>query len=108
MVRKELGEPIRTIKKTANAKSVMDVYPDFHVYYSGNKALEAIEFFGEGISLSINSQMLFPGTLSAARKILPDIEERFGVYISKSTSVGICVEGNTIISVLTGCEDYYE
>ena len=107
LVRKELGEPIRTIKKTANAIGVTDVYPSFHVYYAKGNTLEAIEFFGNDVSLSIDSQILFPGTLSEAKKVLPDLEESYGSYISKSTSIGIGVEGDTIVSVLVGCKDYY-
>ena len=72
-----------------------------------NNKLEAIEFFGKEISLSINSQLVFPGTLSAANKILPDLMECFGTYISKSASVGICAEDDNIVSILVGRKDYY-
>lgn len=107
MVRRELGEPLRTIRKAAKTVEITDVYPSFHVYYSADNTLEAIEFFGDDISLSLDSQILFPGTLSEAKKVLPDLEESYGSYISRSTSIGIGVEGDTIVSVLVGCKDYY-
>lgn len=70
--------------------------------------MEAIEFFGGDINLSINSRSVFPGKLSLAKEILPDLEERFGSYISRMYSVGICAEEDMIVSILAGCKDYYK
>ncbi len=107
-VRKLLGKPKRVIKKTPDAANTTDVYEDFHVYYSAEDKFEAIELFGGSIIVNINSQPLFPGTLSAAYKMLPDLVEYFGIYMSKSASVGICSEGDTIDSILIGRKNYYE
>lgn len=106
-VRSILGKPTRVFKKTSASNNTTDVYADFHVYYSTDDKLNALEFFGDGISLKIGSQTLFPGTLSDAKKVLPDLKESYGSYISRSTSIGIGVEGDTIVSVLVGCKDYY-
>lgn len=106
-VRSILGKPTRVFKKTSTSDNTTDVYVDFHVYYSADDKLNAIEFFGGDISLSIDSQILFPGTLSEAKKVLPDLEECYGSYISRSASIGIGVEGDTIVSVLVGCKGYY-
>ena len=107
IVRKILGKPTRVFKKTSASDNTTDVYADYHVYYSADDKLDALEFFGNEISLSIDSQVLFPGTLSEAKNILPDLAECCGSYISKSASIGIGVEGDSIVSVLVGCKDYY-
>ena len=106
LIREELGEPTKTFQEY-DSKSTVDVYPSIHVYYSTENKLEAVEFFGKDICLSINSQTIFPGTLSIARKIMPDIEECYGTFVSKASSVGISVEGDSIVSILVGCKNYY-
>ena len=106
MIREELGDPTRTFQEY-NSENIVDVYPSIHVYYSTRDKLEAVEFFGKDIYLSVNSQLVFPGTLSNARKILPDLEERYGSMISKASSIGISTEGDNIISILVGCSNYY-
>ena len=107
MIRKELGEPTKTIKKTAASNSIIDVYQGFHVHYTVNDKMEAIEFFDTTINLFINSQQVFPGTVSTIKKILPDLEECFGSYISREASIGINTEYGDIVSILVGCKDYY-
>ena len=107
-VRKCLGKPKRVIKKTPESRNTADVYSSFHVYYSAEDHLEAVEFFGGEVRLLINSQLVFPGTLNTATAILPDLEESIGFYISKASSIGLCVEDETIESLLVGCRDYYK
>ena len=108
VVKKNLGKPKRVFKKTPDAVNTTDAYANFHVFYSADDKLEAIEIFGNEISLSINSQTIFPGTLSAARKILPDIEGNYGSFESKSASVGISAEEDMIVSILVGGKGYYK
>ena len=107
-VRKILGKPKRIFKKTADAANTTDAYDGFHVYYSAEDKLEAIELFDSEKKLSINSQQIFPGTLKEARKILPDLVGDNNSYSSKECSVGICTEEEGIISVLVGHKDYYK
>lgn len=107
-VRKLLGKPKKSFRKTISSVNTTDAYPSCYAYYSADNKLEAIEFFGNEISLSINSQVVFPGALSAARKILPDLEECYGSYVSKSASIGICIENDAVVSILAGCKNYYE
>ena len=107
VVKKILGKPKRVFRKTPDAGNTTDAYADYHVYYSAEDKLEAIEIFGTGISLSIDSQPVYPGTLSAARKILPDIEENHGSFVSQRASVGIYVEDDSIVSILVGRKEYY-
>ena len=106
-VRKILGVLNDVFRKSNDSANTTDDYSDFHVYYSSENQLEAIELFSRNISLFINSQLVFPGKLSDAQKILPDLEECFGSYISKVASIGICAEEGNILSILIGCKDYY-
>jgi len=106
-VRKVLGKPKKVFRKTSSSENTTDAYADFHVYYSPEDQLEAIELFGSNISLSINSQPVYPGTLSSARKILPDLEDCYGSYISKEASIGISAEEGSIVSILVGRKNYY-
>lgn len=107
LIREELGNPVRSFQEY-ESKNTVDVYPSIHVYYSEDNKLEAVEFFGKEIRMSIQSQPVFPGTLRSARKILPDLEDCYGSFISRDSSVGITAENDSIISVLVGCKDYYK
>lgn len=105
VVRKLLGKPKRVFRKTSDSVSTTDAYSDFQVYYSAEDKLAAIELFGDEISLSIDSRTLYPGTLSEAKKVFPDLEECYGSYLSRSASIGIGAEEDAIVSILAGCKD---
>ena len=107
LVKKALGKPKSVFRKTTNSGNTTDAYADFHVYYSADDRLEAIEFFGRNLCLCIDSRSVFPGTLSDAMKTIPDLVECCGTYVSKPASVGICAEDDNIVSILVGCRDYY-
>lgn len=108
IVRKILGKPERTFRKSPTSDNTSDAYSNYHVYYSADNKLKAIEFFGSEISLSINSHTIFPGNLSTARVLLTDLQDSNGSYISKSASIGIYAEEDSIISILIGCKNYYD
>ena len=107
IVRKTIGKPKRVFSKTSTSANTTDDYSDFHVYYSADDKLEAIEFFGRNIKLLINTRQVFPGTLSTIKEILPDLEECCGSYISKADSIGVGIEEENIDSLLVGCKNYY-
>ncbi len=107
-VLKELGKPKRSFRKGMSSPNTTDEYQSCHVYYSEDDKLEAIEFFGVEITIYVDQQQLFPGTLTDAKSIFPDLEEDYGSYISKVNSVGIGAEDERIESVLVGRKNYYE
>ncbi len=106
-VREILGRPERIFRKTPDSANTTDAYLPFHVYYSADDRFEAIELFDKKINLSVNSRLIYPGTLDEIRTVLPDLEGEYGSYISKGKSVGIYVEDGEIVSVLVGRKDYY-
>ncbi len=70
--------------------------------------MEAIEFFDKNLTVDIESRQIFPGELAKAKQLLPDLKEDFGSYISKKSSVGLCIDDGVISSVLVGCKGYYD
>lgn len=108
-VREILGKPKMTFKKTSTSVNTTDAYADYHVYYSADDKLEAIEFFGKNKTIiNINSRQIYPGTLINARETLPDLKECYGSYISKDSAIGFDIDENEIDSILIGCKDYYQ
>lgn len=107
-VRKVLGKDCRPFRKTIFAKSTTDAYADYHVYYTKEDTLEAIEIFS-GVEVLLNGKTLFPGTIEQAKKMIADLEYESGSYISKKYSVGFYVpndEGN-IEAILVARTAYY-
>ena len=107
VVKKILGKPKKVFRKSSDAANTTDAYANFHAYYTADDKLEAIEVFGSSISVCIDDQIVYPGTLSAAIKVLSDLVECYGSFISKAASVGISAEDDNIVSLLVGCKDYY-
>ena len=107
-IRKLLGKPEKVFRKTSAAVNTTDAYADFHVYYSAEDRMEAIEFFNGNINLYIKLQRLLPGTLNEARSLFPDLTGSDEFYTSKASSVAICLEADKIVSVLVGRKDYYK
>ena len=106
-VRNTLGKPKNTFRKTSNSSNTTDAYPGFHVYYSDDDKLQAIELFGTELVVSINSQQVFPGTIDAIKNLLPDLKEEYGDYTSYDNSIGLTVEEGSIVSILAGCKNYF-
>ncbi len=109
-VRNLLGDDYREIKKSIFSENTMDAYPTFHMYFTKDNQLEAIEFFSEN-KLLLAGKKLFPGKIKQALKLVSDLQADGNYYTSTSMSIGITVSAddpNTIESVLVGCAGYYE
>ena len=106
---KRLGDPDRTFKKTSKSEGSVDAYPGLHVYYSKDRKMEGMEFFNKTHSINIGSKQIFPGSLSNAKKSLPDLEENFGSYVSKKASIAFSVDDDgNIDSIFVGKRGYYQ
>ena len=108
-VRKQIGLDYKEMKKSIFSKNTMDAYDTFHVFYGERNEMEAIEFF-EGNKLTISGKTLFPGKVSMAQKLIPDLMDNEDCYISTNMSIGITVSSDDpekIESVLVGCKGYY-
>ncbi len=109
-VRSVLGDDYREIKKSIFSENTMYAYPTFHVYYTKDNHLEAIEFFPEN-KLLLAGKKLFPGKIKQALKLVSDLQAEGDYYASTSMSIGITVSADDpsiINGVLVGCAGYYE
>ncbi len=109
VVRGLLGDDYREIKKNIFSENTMDAYATFHVYYNRDNQLEAIEFFAEN-RLIIAGKKIFPGKISQAQELVPDLQAEGDYYTSTTMSIGIAVspdDPETMQSILIGCSGYY-
>ncbi len=106
-IRRLVGKANCSIKKSLFSKGVTDDYGDYHVHYSKENGLAAVEVFS-GIEVELAGKVVFPGTVAAANKLIHDFEFKSGSYISKEYSIGLYApEGDAIETILIGCRDYY-
>lgn len=108
-VRKKIGEKYKEIQKNTFSKNTMDVYPDFHIYYSEENVLEAIEFFGER-KVIIDEHIIFPGNVEEARDLLPSLKWDGYAWTDKKKSISITPseqDPDIIGAVLVGCKGYF-
>ena len=77
-----------------------------HIFYDKDNKFEAVEFF-QDVELFIDDKCIFPGTITEIQKIIKDLKEEYGCFISKSKSIGIVVNDTIIESVLVGNSGYY-
>ena len=77
-----------------------------HVFYNSDDECEAIELF-KGVQVMIDDRLVFPTGLDEAKKILGDLMEDNGSYISEKNSVGIYAPDGSMESILFGVAGYY-
>lgn len=106
-VRTVLGGEYKEFKKSKYSKNTTDDFGVCHVFYTLDDKCEAVEVFGE-CEVSVNGQLLFPLDISLVKKLIEDLEEDFGSYISKKLSVGIYAPEGEPESILFGEAGYYE
>ncbi len=107
-VRRALGEKYKPFRKSIFSKSTSDSYGSFHVYYSKENRLVAIEFY-EGVEILIDGKVVFPGNLATAETVIKGIEDKSGSMISKEMSIGITLsDDDNIEAFLAGCKGYYD
>lgn len=104
-VRKALGEA-NEFKKTKFSKTLTDDFGFCHIFYNSDDECEAIELFKE-VQVIIDGRLVFPTTLHEAKKILGELMEEDGNYISEKASVGIYAPGGSMESILFGAAGYY-
>ena len=106
-VRKVFGKKFKEIKKNIFSKNTMDVYDDFHIYYTKDDAFEAIEIFGK-TTVKIEGVKVFPGSVETIKQLITDLKNDGDGYLSRKKSVGITTEGDEIMSILFGEQGYYD
>ncbi len=104
-VKEVLGDA-KEFKKTKFSKTLTDDFGFCHVFYNSDDECEAIELF-KGVQVMIDDRLVFPTGLDEAKKILGDLMEDNGSYISEKNSVGIYAPDGSMESILFGVAGYY-
>lgn len=106
-VREVLGGTYREFKKGKFSTTTTDDFGICHVFYNRDDKCEAVEVFEE-CEVSVGGKVIFPLAIPSVEKLIPDLEEDTGSYISKKLSVGIYAPDGKPESILFGEAGYYE
>ena len=100
------GEKYKEFKKTKYSKNTTDDYGKFHVFYTVDNMVDAVEIFDD-IELTMNGNVIFPIKVNQIEKSIPGIEKDGNSYTHIDNSIGIEVGGETAESILIGAKGYY-
>ncbi len=101
------GEGCREFRKSKFSKNTTDDYGRFHVFYTADDKVEAVEIF-EGIEVAYGGTVVFPAALDKAEAILGSMAEDCGSYIQAEKSVGIYAPEKKAEAILAGKKGYYQ
>lgn len=93
-------------KKSKFSKNTADDYGMFHVFYTPDNLVEAVEFF-EGVELKLNEKVIFPINTKDIESAIPGIEKEDNSFTHIEKSIGIEAEANKAESILVGAKEYY-
>lgn len=94
-------------KKSKFSKNTTDDYGSFHVFYTPDNLVEAVEFF-EDAELELDGQVIFPINIEDIEGAIPGIEKEGSSFTHIEKSIGIKAEANQAESILVGAKGYYE
>ncbi len=105
-VHKVIGNDFKEFKKSRFSKNSTDDYGKFHVFYTQDNYVEAVEFFEE-IEIYMDENKLFPADIPIIEDIIGTMEEESGSYIQKRKSVGVYAPDGKVESILLGAKGYF-
>jgi hypothetical protein len=105
-VHKLFAEACKEFKKSKYSKNTTDDYGKFHVFYTVDNKVEAVEIFDD-IEVVVEGAVVFPVTLEKAKAVLGNMTEDTGSYIQTEKSVGIYAPEKKVESILVGNKGYY-
>lgn len=106
-VHKLFEEKCTEYKKSKYSKNTTDDYGRFHIFYTTDNKVDAVEFF-EGIELVMNGNVIFPVEVSEIDRLLPEIEKEGNSFTHIEKSIGIETDSKKTESILVGSKGYYE
>lgn len=109
VVRQAFGGEYTEFKKSKYSKTTTDDYGDFHLFYSVENTLEAIEIF-PGTNVIVDGKEIYlecPAIVDWVQQIDPDSEQDNDGIISKKMSIGVYAPHQEFETILFGREDYY-
>jgi len=93
-------------KKTKYSKNTTDDFGWFHVFYTIDNKVDAVEIF-EGIEIILDGNVIFPIKTCDISKFIPEIEEDNGSYTHMEKSIGLEADSENAESILVGSKGYY-
>ncbi len=105
-LRKLFKEKCREFNKSKFSKNTTDDYGRFHVFYTPDDKVDAVEIF-EGIEVVMDGNTIFPIKTVNINKLIPGITEDNGSFTHVSKSIGFETTGNKAESILVGSKGYY-
>lgn len=106
-IRKSFGNKYKEFRKNKFSKNTTDDFGICHVFYSQDDKCEAVEVF-DGCEVSIEGRVIFPVDILSVKRLIPDLKEDYGSYISTKLSIGIYAPEGEPESILFGETGYYE
>jgi hypothetical protein len=102
-----LGEECTEFKKSKYSKNTTDDYGRFHVFYTVQNKVEAVEIFN-GIEIVFGDETIFPIAINEIEKKISGIKKNGDEYTHVGMSIGISIADEKIGSMLIGEKGYYE
>lgn len=102
-----LKEKCTEFKKSKFSKNTADDYGRFHVFYTPDNKVDAVEIF-EGIEIVLNGDVIFPIKTGDIEKLIPGIVKDGDSYTHVSQSIGFEADSTRAQSILVGSKGYYE
>lgn len=106
-VHKLFDAECKEFKKSKFSKNTSDDYGKFHIFYTSDDKVDAVEIF-ENIKISLNGKEIFPIKTSDIEKNIPGIFNEDGTYTHKEYSIGLESNGDNVESILLGAKGYYD
>ena len=106
-VHRLLGDNYTEFKKSKFSKNTTDDYGKFHVFYTRNNKVDAVEFF-EGIEIVLDGKVIFPIVSDKIESSILGIVREGDSFTHAKKAIGLEVEAGKAESILVGSEGYFE
>ncbi len=109
VVRQAFGDDYTEFRKSKYSKNTTDDYGDFHLFYSAENTLEAIEIFS-GSMVEVNGKRLClecPAIIDWVQSVDPAAEKDNDGIVSKKMSIGVYAPYQEFETLLFGKKGYY-
>lgn len=105
-VHRLFDEKCQDFKKSKFSQNTADDYGKFHVFYTSENTVKAVEIF-EDIEVELDGEIVFPIKTCQIEKVLAGITAEDGSYTSVEKSIGIYAPEEEAESILAASEGYY-
>lgn len=105
-VHRLLGAECVEFKKNKFSKNTSDDYKKFHIFYTPENKVDALEFFDD-VEIIMEGKVIFPIHSAEIEKLIPHIEKEGNYYTQAGKSIGIEVNSGKAESILVGAKGYF-